>query len=95
MDKTTVVNLKAAVGFDVYIGRPSDFGNPFRIGKDGDRTKVVDLFSKYFYNRLKTDPKFKLRVLSLKGKRLGCYCKPEQCHGDIIAEYVNTYKEGT
>jgi hypothetical protein len=33
-------------------------------------------------------------VRELRGKVLGCYCKPKRCHGDIIAEYVNGfYKE--
>lgn len=73
--------------FDVYIGRGSMFGNPFYIGRDGDRALVIDKYKAWFTKRLE-DPKFKKAVLALKGKRLGCYCKPKACHGDIIAEYL-------
>ena len=25
----------------------------------------------------------------LKGKVLGCFCKPKACHGDVLVELVN------
>ena len=37
-----------------------------------------------------TDPEFGQRIHALKGKRLGCFCKPYPCHGDIIKEYLDT-----
>ena len=40
MSKTVVVNLRKE-RFDVYIGRGSKWGNPFRIGADGDRVEVI------------------------------------------------------
>ena len=33
---------------------------------------------------------FRQRIHALKGKRLGCFCKPYPCHGDIIKEYLDT-----
>jgi len=84
---TKVVHCKKEK-YDVYIGRPSIFGNPFTIGKDGDREKVINLFRSYFYNRLDYDIDFKTEVEKLKGKILACWCKPEACHGDIIIEYL-------
>ncbi len=33
-------------------------------------------------------------VLALKGKTLGCHCKPAACHGDVIAEYLNVLDDG-
>ncbi len=89
MDNPTVVVNKRYQPYDVYIGRGSPFGNPFRIGRDGDRHLVIQLFRDYFRQRLETDPDFKDLVLGLKGKRLGCFCKPDDCHGDIIALYVD------
>jgi len=86
--KTKVVNCSKEK-YDVYIGRPSPFGNPFIIGRDGDRKKVINLFSSYFYNRLDYDIDFKIKIKELRGKTLGCYCKPLACHRDIIAEYLN------
>jgi len=85
---TKVVN-KRKEKFEVYIGRGSPFGNPFVIGVDGDRDEVIHKFDEYFCNKLATDSKFKLAVWELKDKVLGCYCKPQRCHGDIIANYVD------
>lgn len=92
---TTVVNIKTGAQFDEYIGRAGHgysgyFGNPFRITPGQPRGSTLDKFRTYFYDRLSTDSEFKARVLQLKGKRLGCFCKPYPCHGDIIAKYLNT-----
>lgn len=87
---TTVVNIKHHK-CDVYIGRGSSFGNPFRIGDDGDRVQVLAKYRTYFNRRL-TDPKFRDRILSLKDKVLGCWCKPLLCHGDVIIEYLERYE---
>jgi hypothetical protein len=88
------VNISDGARCDVYIGRskkPSDgyFGNPYKIGKDGDRETVLKKYKHYFAERLSFDKEFKSRVEALRGKILGCFCKPEACHGDIIAEYLN------
>jgi hypothetical protein len=85
---TTVVNIKRNK-CDVYIGRGSPFGNPFRIGDDGDREQVLAKYRTYFKRRL-TDPKFRDNIFSLKDKVLGCWCKPLLCHGDVIVEFLET-----
>lgn len=92
---TRVVNIYKEK-YDVYIGRAgrgSDgyFGNPFTLlGKlDGDREECLRLFREYFVKRISEDPEFKRRVLELKGKTLGCFCKPKQCHGDVYVEYLD------
>ena len=85
---TKVVNLNKKI-YDVYIGRPSLFGNPFSIGKDDPRDVVIKKYKQYFLDRIKKDDKFKEEVLKLKDKTLGCYCKPSKCHGDIIAEWLD------
>jgi hypothetical protein len=92
--QTKVINLRKDK-YDIYIGRPSIYGNPFEIGKDGDRDMVIKLYRFYFYNRLEHDNHFKEEVLKLKGKILGCFCKPLACHGDIIAEYLNDTENKT
>ena len=94
--KTTVVSIRKKRGqprfhCDVYCGRPSIYGNPFLIGRDGDRKQVLEKYKKYFYEKIK-DPYFLEKVLYLKGKVLGCYCSPLECHCDIIAEYLNNIK---
>lgn len=83
----SVVNVRTTA-CDVYIGRPSIFGNPYTVAKHG-RDAALALFRKYFASRIQTDHEYRARVVSLTGKRLGCFCKPLQCHGDVIAEWVN------
>lgn len=88
---TTVINLYKTRDYDVYIGRAGKgqdgyFGNPY---KAGTRAENIKMFKAYFLAKLKTDPMFRKRVLELKGKTLGCFCKPQACHGDVIAKYLN------
>lgn len=79
--RTCVVHCKCEP-FDVYIGRPSDFGNPFVIGKDGTREEVVAKHKRWIMKQ----PKLLKRVKKeLRGKVLGCWCKPKACHGDTLA----------
>jgi len=82
-----VVNLRKEP-YDIYIGRGSIFGNPYRISKYRTRQIVIDWYREWFYSQLK-DPFFKAEVEKLRGVEiLGCYCKPLACHGDIIVEYL-------
>lgn len=89
---TKVVNLLREK-YDVYIGRKGKnkdgyFGNPFIMKEESDRQKVIDKYKLYFEDRIIRDPEFKSRVEDLRGKILGCFCKPLNCHGDIIVEYL-------
>jgi len=70
-------------GFDGY------FGNPFVMGKDGDRDTVLHKYRNYFERRVCNDGRFRIRVLALRDKVLVCFCKPLPCHGDVIAEFLN------
>ena len=76
-----VVHCKKST-YDVYIGRPSKWGNPFEIGVDGTREEVIVKYREYLLSNkhLMND------LHELKGKTLGCWCKPHPCHGDVIAE---------
>ena len=56
---TTVVNIQNTKKYDVYIGRPSIFGNPFIIGKDGNCDEVIKKYEKYFNEKMKKDIIFK------------------------------------
>lgn len=95
---TTVVNLRKEK-CDVKICRTSKnevpnppaegcFGNPYSVKQHG-RKNCISLYREYFNIRIAEDPAFREAVLSLKGKRLGCFCKPEACHGDIIKEWLD------
>ena len=83
MLKPKVVNLRDEL-YDVYIGRGSIWGNPFMIGKDGDRDEVI----KKYKDRILKKPELLKRLPELKGKVLGCYCKPLACHGDVLVELL-------
>jgi len=83
MNKTTVVHCKKSA-YDVYIGRPSKYGNPFAIGKDGTRAEVIEKYAQYAAKRFTRED-----LLFLRGKVLGCWCAPRPCHGDVLAQLVN------
>ena len=82
--KDLVVHCKRAE-YDVYIGRPSKWGNPFSIGKDGSREDVINRY----YTYLMENESLMADLPELKGKVLGCWCKPKACHGDVLAQMAN------
>jgi hypothetical protein len=82
--RTTVVHCKKEA-YDIYIGRPSKWGNPLRLGVDGNRTEVIHKYRAYILN----EPRLLNSLQELRGLRLGCYCKPALCHGDVLAELAD------
>jgi hypothetical protein len=79
-----VVNVKTDA-YDVYIGRPSVWGNPFKIGNH-TRAEVVQLYREY----IQQHPELReMAKHELRGKRLGCFCAPLPCHGDVLDEIAN------
>jgi len=70
----------------VYIGRPSKWGNPFVIGKDGDRASVILKYENYLLN----SPELLKQLGELRGKDLVCFCAPNACHGDVIIKIINS-----
>ena len=88
---TQVLNRSNLEDFDdfVYIGRPSVFGNPWRVEREFERPKAVRFYFWYFYARLDMDPDFRRAVEGLRGKVLACWCAPRPCHGDVIARYLD------
>lgn len=89
---TRVVNKKNTDNYDVYIGRGSPWGNPFpmRQGEGPTREEVIEEYRKYFYKKISEDEAFKNGILAMKGLRLACFCKPEPCHGDVIADFLDS-----
>ena len=71
-------------GHFLPIDRGTQWGNPFVVGEDGDRDKVCDSFKVYF--NLK--PSLQVKIPSLAGKVLGCWCFPERCHGNHLVEQL-------
>jgi hypothetical protein len=91
MTRTRVVHCKREP-YDVYIGRPSKWGNPFshKAGtlakfKVATRDQAVTSFEEW----IKTQPQLLKDLYELKGKVLGCWCKPLSCHGDVLAKLAD------
>lgn len=95
-----VVNLRKKT-YHVYIGRhkgkhmlskgiqPGErgwLGNPFTLNGNS-RSASIRKFREAFLEKVSKDSKFRNAVLNIRG-RLGCYCKPKSCHGDVIADYI-------
>lgn len=78
---TRVVHCKKH-HYDVYIGRPGKWGNPFKSGRDGTLEEVIEKYREWITYR----PDLLEALHELKGKVLGCWCKPGPCHGDVLAE---------
>ena len=94
MSVTRVVDKRRSA-FDVYIGKPSVFGNPFWTNDEVSRDEAISNFEKYFLDRVGRDLRFRDKVLALRGKTLGCFCRPEKpCHGDVIAKWLDAQPEG-
>lgn len=73
----------------IYIGRGSKWGNPFRIGPDGDRAAVIEKHSRWLRDRHDL-----LQALDeLRGKHLICFCAPASCHGDLLLRLANGTRE--
>ncbi len=79
--------------FDVYIGRPSKWGNPFTHIKDKEtKAEFVvasreEAISKY-REWILTQPALLKDLHELKDKILGCWCRPKSCHGDVLIELI-------
>lgn len=94
---TKVINIKSGEKYDVYIGRPSEFGNPFTHIKNREtkaeyivstRKEAIQKYKEYLLNNSELLDK----IEQLRGKTLGCWCSPKKCHGDVIIEILNTRK---
>lgn len=94
--KTKVVHVMKEK-YDVYIGRPGTFGNPYT-HKDGTRAKfkvatreeAVAKYREYILNK----PELLKKLGELKNKTLGCWCAPLPCHGNVLIELIHRTNGG-
>jgi hypothetical protein len=99
---TTVINIKKNPEYQginstasyEYIGRGSYWGNPYSMFEKGENRSEVIRKYRYDFERDLFPNKDKYELHRHAGKKLGCFCKPEDCHGDILAEYLNGYDDG-
>ena len=93
---TTVVHVNEGV-HEIYIGRAnsrrgleeSRWANPNRISRELTREEAVNLYERWLRIQISTGRVDKTDLETLQGKRLGCWCKPELCHGDVLAWYAD------
>jgi hypothetical protein len=78
--------------FDVYIGRPSRWGNTFTHKKGtaaeivvGSREEAVAAYREQLWKDIKSGEMPLDELASLAGKTLGCWCSPQLCHGEVLA----------
>lgn len=70
----------------VYVGRPTKWGNPFVMGRDGNRAAVIVKYVDY----LMTKPDLiEAARKELAGKDLVCWCAPQACHAEVLAMIAN------
>nr|WP_315394400.1 DUF4326 domain-containing protein [uncultured Duganella sp.] len=99
---TRVVNIKKETKYAKirktaeyeYIGRGSYWGNPYSMFAEGETREEVIRKFKYDFDFEKFPNKEKSEVYKLAGKRLGCFCKPDACHGDVLADFLNAWDDG-
>ncbi len=85
MPHPRVVHCKTT-SYDVYVGRPSLFGNPFPLKHEQERVSVLMQYEAWLLGQ---PDLVKAVKRQLKGKTLGCFCAPRLCHGDILARLAN------
>lgn len=74
------------------IDRKTKWGNPFKIGDPDpngyplNREQAIALYRRYIDAKLAGNPAF---LEPLRGKRLACWCAPEECHGEVILELLD------
>lgn len=89
-----VVNVRSGEPYDVYVGRAnkryglpqSPWANPFKVGPDGERWEVINRYVDWIHQQ----PDLMARLPELRGKVLGCWCAPAECHADVLVALANT-----
>lgn len=79
-------------GLAVRVDRGTRYGNPFVLGKDGDRNEVCDAYRLYY---LPHKPSIAERAGDLVGKVLICHCYPERCHAESLVKLARESVTGT
>ena len=72
----------------VYVGRPTKWGNPFTIGRHGERDEVISLFEQWVMLPEQAHLREAAKI-ELRGKDLVCFCAPKPCHADVWMRIAN------
>ena len=80
-----VLNARHKSSNWVWVDRTTIWGNPFRIGPDGDRLEVIARYEQHLLN----SPELLAQLDGLRGKDLRCHCAPLPCHADVLLKKAN------
>lgn len=84
--RTVVVNRRTSNTYDVYVGRPTKWGNPFQVNQHGTRDECVQQYATW----IKSQPHLMYAAMvELRGKRIACWCAPELCHAHVLAHVAD------
>jgi len=67
-----------------YVGRGTKWGNPFKIGRDGNRDEVIAKYEAWFETSGLEE-----FLDEIRGLNLVCWCAPLRCHGDFLLRRAN------
>jgi hypothetical protein len=81
---TRIVNVRATDGYDVFVGRPSKWGNPFPISDRTTREQAIEMYETY----IRRCPNLLGDLPELVGKVMGCYCAPLPCHAEVLVKLL-------
>lgn len=89
---TTVVNMRTDE-YDVRIDRATRWGNPFVISSTLTRKQVIAKYATYLADEILAGNITQSDIKSLRDKRLGCWCAPLSCHGDVLAKLADSVED--
>ncbi len=69
-----------------YVGRPTKWGNPFKVGPDGTRDEVIEKYRLW----IATQRHLLADLHELRGKDLVCWCAPQRCHAQVLEDLANS-----
>lgn len=69
-----------------YPKKNSPWCNPFKVKSEAQRTASIERYKDYIRKLVEER---KVNLCDLKGKRLGCWCKPLKCHGDVLMDMIS------
>ena len=104
----TVLNLRRIAGDTsaeallqrgiVRVDRATQWGNPFRIGRDGTRAEVIERYRRDLWRRIRAGEVDLEELATLDGRDLACWCADLPCHADVLARaaaWASTRSDGT
>ena len=93
MSHPLVVNRHHTDDYDVYVGRPTEWGNPYSHRRTDNamhtvfsREVAIEEYRSWLKRRINNEPDMMRKLAALHGKRLACWCAPKPCHADVLAK---------